>query len=229
VRLEQGDFARETVFEGDPVAVARRWEGEGARRLHVVDLDGAREGRPVSESLIGDIIRSVSIPVQVGGGIRDLEAINRYVDAGADRVALGTAAVEDQATLVNAVTLFRQRILVGVDARDGVVATDGWVRTSGATAEGLVRQLSELGVSRMNYTDIRRDGVLAGPNFEALAAILDLASSLPSPLAVIASGGVASLEHVRQLAGLGVEGVIIGKALYTGVLRLPQALAAAAA
>ena len=226
VRLEQGDYTRETVFGDDPAAVARRWQEQGARRLHVVDLDGAREGRPQNVDAIRAVLKAVSIPVQVGGGIRDIAAIQRCLDAGADRVVMGTAAVKDQTTLLNALTLFGERILVGVDARDGVVATEGWLESSGVEPRDLVRDLSELGVRRIIYTDISRDGILAGPNFDAVSAIVEAANGLPSPVAVIASGGVASIDHLMRLSAIGVEAVIVGKALYTGALDLREGLAA---
>ncbi len=226
VRLEQGDYSRETVFSRDPVAVARRWQEAGAPRLHVVDLDGAREGRPANVAAIGAILGAASVPVQVGGGIRDIASAQYYLDMGAGRVVLGTAAVKDQTTLINAVALFRERIVVGVDARGGLAASEGWLETSSVRATNLVRQLSEMGVLRVIYTDISRDGMLAGPNFEAIAEIVQTASALPAPVAVIASGGVSSVEHVRGLAGLGVEGAIIGRALYTGAVDLREALAA---
>ena len=151
--------------------------------------------------------------------------IQGYLDGGAARVALGTAAVKDQATLVNAVSLFRDRILVGVDARDGMVATEGWLETSETRALDLIQQLSELGVRRIFYTDISRDGMQSGPNFPAVHEVVEHAAGLPSPVAVIASGGVSSIEHLRRLAQIGVEGVIIGKALYTGALDLREAIA----
>jgi phosphoribosylformimino-5-aminoimidazole carboxamide ribotide isomerase len=153
--------------------------------------------------------------------------VKAYRDMGVDRVIMGTAAVKDQTTLVNAVTLFRDRIVVGVDARDGMVATEGWLEVSEVSAKELVRQLSELGVARVIYTDISRDGMLAGPNFAAVAELVAEASALPSPVGVIASGGVSSVEDVRRLAETGAEGVIVGKALYTGAVKLRQAIAAA--
>ncbi len=225
VRLDQGDYARETLFDADPVAVARRWQDTGATRIHVVDLDGAREGAPRNEGVIRRVLSAVSVRVQVGGGIRDIATIQRYLDAGANRVALGTAAVKDQTTLVNAVSLFRDRILVGVDARDGMVATEGWLETSEMWALDLVQQLSEFGVQRIFYTDISRDGMQSGPNFPAIHEVVEHAGGLPSPMAVIASGGVSSVEHLRRLRAIGVEGAIIGKALYTGTLDLREALA----
>ena len=227
VRLRHGDYAQETVFSDDPVAVAKRWQSQGAQRLHVVDLDGAREGRPVNEKSLRAVIQAVDIPVQAGGGIRDIGTINAYLEAGADRVALGTAAVKDQTTLINSVTLFRDRIIVGVDARDGLAAVEGWTETSSVRATELVRQLSEFGVSRIFYTDIGRDGVLSGPNFPAIQEIVEHAAGLPSPMAVIASGGISEIEHLKRLRAIGVEGAIIGTALYTGAISLVDALAAA--
>ena len=227
VRLDQGDYDRETVFADDPVEVAQRWEKAGAKRLHVVDLDGARDGKPQNEDVIRRVLEAVSVAVQVGGGVRDVSVIDRYVKAGADRVAMGTAAVKDQTTLVNAVSLFRGRIIVGVDARDGMVATEGWRETSEVRALDLVRQLSEFGVERIFYTDISRDGMLGGPNFLAIQEVVEHVAGLPSPMAVIASGGVSAIEHIERLRLIGVEGVIIGKALYTGALDISEALAAA--
>ena len=229
VRLDQGDYERETVFADDPVAVAQRWEKAGARRLHVVDLDGARDGKPQNEDVIRRVIEAVSVAVQVGGGVRDISVIDRYVKAGADRVAMGTAAVKDQTMLVNAVSLFRERIIVGVDARDGMAATEGWRETSAVRALDLVQQLSEFGVERIFFTDISRDGMLGGPNFLAIQEVVEHAAGLPSPMAVIASGGVSTVEHLKRLRLIGVEGVIIGMALYTGALEIAEALAAAEA
>jgi len=254
VRLDQGDYNRETVFADDPASVARQFAAAGAARIHTVDLDGAREGLARNEAAIHAVIAAVGgqnvaaaaaagaegessdlqmggagrrIPVQVGGGIRDLAVIQRYLDAGADRVAIGTAAVKDQTMLVKAVATFGDRIFVGVDARDGLVATEGWLETSEVKALDLVRRLSEFGIQRIFYTDIARDGMLGGPNFPAIEQLVEFAAALPLPLAVIASGGVSTIEHVRRLARSGVEGVIIGKALYTGALDLREAIAAA--
>jgi phosphoribosylformimino-5-aminoimidazole carboxamide ribotide isomerase len=226
VRLEQGDYARETVFADDPTAVAKRWEEAGARRLHVVDLDGARDGRPGNEEIIGKIVGAASVPVQVGGGIRDIAVMQRYLDAGADRVILGTAAVKDQTTLIDAVTLFRERIVVGVDARGGMVATDGWLETSTLPATELVKLLSELGVTRVIYTDILRDATLTGPNFSAITELLEFISGLPSPVSVIVAGGLSSVEDLVRLSELPVEGAIVGKAIYTGDIDLAAALRA---
>ncbi len=227
VRLDQGDYARETVFADDPVEVAKRWEALGAPRIHVVDLDGAKDGVPRNEAIIWRVIEAVSTPVQVGGGNRTLDVVDSYIKAGADRVALGTAAVKDQSVLVNALALFGDRILVGVDARDGMVATDGWLETSSTSAVDLIAQLALLNVPRIFYTDISRDGMLGGPNFPAIQQVVEHALGLDVPMRVIASGGVSEIEHIQRLKLIGVEGVIIGKALYTGALDLSDALSAA--
>lgn len=227
VRLDQGDYNRETVFADDPAEVARQFAAAGATRIHTVDLDGAREGVVRNEAPIHAVIAAAGIPVQVGGGVRDLAIIQRFLDAGADRVAIGTAAVKDPTMLANAVARFGDRMFVGVDARDGLVATEGWLETSEIRALDLVRRLSELGVQRIFYTDITQDGMLKGPNFAAIEEMLAFVGTLGSPMAVIASGGVSSLDHVKRLASTGVEGVIIGKAFYTGALDLGDAIAAA--
>jgi phosphoribosylformimino-5-aminoimidazole carboxamide ribotide isomerase len=227
VRLDQGDYARETVFADDPVEVAKRWQDLGAPRIHVVDLDGARDGVPRNEAVVWRVIEAVSTPVQVGGGIRTLDVIDSYIKAGADRVALGTAAVKDQTVLVHALALFGERIMVGVDARDGMVATDGWLETSSMSAVDLIAQLALLNVPRIFYTDISRDGMLGGPNFPAIQQVVEHALGLDVPMRVIASGGVSEVEHIQRLNLIGVEGAIIGKALYTGALDLNDALSAA--
>jgi phosphoribosylformimino-5-aminoimidazole carboxamide ribotide isomerase len=224
VRLEQGDYNRETVFADDPASVAGRWQEAGAKRLHVVDLDGAREGLPRNEDALRAILTAAAVPVQVGGGIRDVATIQRYLDAGADRVILGTTAVNDQTTLMNAIVLFRERIVVGVDARAGVIATGGWIEASTVVATDLVKQLSEMGVSRIVYTDIARDGLLAGPNFDAILELLAFISGLPSPVSVIAAGGLSSVDDLRRLSAMGVEGAVVGKAIYTGAIDLAAAL-----
>ncbi len=226
VRLDQGDYDRETVFADDPARMAREWQIGGATRLHVVDLDGARDGVPRNEDIIRLLITSVDIAVEVGGGMRDVAVIGRYLEAGADRVAIGTAAIKDQTMLVNALGMYGERILVGIDARDGLVATEGWRETSTVRALDLIAQLSQFGVRRIYYTDISRDGMLGGPNFPAIQEVVEHAGGLPSVMAVIASGGISTVEHVQRLKMIGVEGAIIGKALYTGALDLAEALAA---
>ena len=225
VRLTQGDYARETVFDDDPEAAARRWQDAGAARIHVVDLNGAREGRAVNTDAVRAVLAAVNVPVQLGGGIRDTAAVQRWLDSGVDRVVMGTAAVKDQTTLLNALAIFRERVAVAVDARDGVVVSEGWLESSGVAATALVRQLVEMGASRVIYTDTLRDGTLTGPNFAAIESLLEEAGGLPAPVRVIYSGGVSTLEDVRRLASLPLEGVIVGRALYTGEIDLAAALA----
>ena len=226
VRLHQGDYGRETVFADDPAAVARRWRDAGAARLHLVDLDGAREGRPVNRATVKKILAAVETPVQLGGGIRDLETVQRYLSDGVDRVVLGTAAVKDQPLLTSALAGFPGRIVVGVDARDGVVVTEGWREASAVTAVDLLWQLTELGVPRVIYTDTLRDGTLTEPNFAALETILSDDRLSARHLRVIYAGGVSAIDHLRRLAATGVEAAIVGRALYTGDIDLAEALAA---
>jgi phosphoribosylformimino-5-aminoimidazole carboxamide ribotide isomerase len=226
VRLLRGDYARETVFADDPAVMARRWRDAGAKRLHLVDLDGARDGRPVNRDTVQKIVAAVETPVQLGGGIRDIETIRRYLSDGVDRVILGTAAVKDPGFLASALAEFRDRIVVGVDARDGVVVTEGWRETSEVTAVDLLRQLAELGVPRVIYTDTLRDGTLTEPNYGALETILSDDRLSASNLRVIYAGGVSAIDHVRRLAATSVEAAIVGRALYTGDIDLADALSA---
>jgi phosphoribosylformimino-5-aminoimidazole carboxamide ribotide isomerase len=223
VRLLQGDYARETVFSDDPVAMARRWAEAGARRLHVVDLDGARSGRPENLPVVRQIAAAVSLPVQLGGGIRDREAVLAALDAGVARVILGTTLITGDPALIDALLAeFGDRVVAGVDARDGRVAIHGWTETTDRDAVDLARELEARGARRLIYTDISSDGMLDGPNFEGVRRMVE-ALSIP----VIAAGGVSSADDVRRLAALepvGLEGVIIGKALYTSAVRLEELL-----
>jgi len=219
VRLYQGDYGRETVFADDPVEVARRWQDEGATRLHVVDLDGAREGSPVNAELVGRIAAAARVPVQVGGGIREMPAIRRYLDAGVDRVVLGTAAVKDRALLSQALAEHGQRIVVGVDARAGMVAVEGWEEQTQVAAAELMAERAGLGVSRFIYTDTARDGTLEGPDLRAIEGLVARAK-----VPVIYAGGVSRVDDLVRLASLGLEGAIVGKALYTGDVVLREAL-----
>ena len=223
VRLVQGDYDRELVFSDDPVETARRWVEAGATRLHVVDLDGAREGRPVNDASVRAIIASAGVPVEVAGGVRDLDAVQRWVDAGADRVVLGTAVVRRPELAAEAYRAHGERIVVSIDAKDGLVATQGWEETSEVRAEELLRQLAAAGIPRFIYTDIARDGTLTSPNYEAVEAMVKA-----SDAKVIAAGGVAEVSHLVRLAELGVEGAIVGLALYDGRVDLREALAAVA-
>ncbi|HOV86660.1 MAG TPA: 1-(5-phosphoribosyl)-5-[(5-phosphoribosylamino)methylideneamino]imidazole-4-carboxamide isomerase [Syntrophobacteraceae bacterium] len=222
VRLMQGDPERATVYGTDPVETARRWEDQGARWLHVVDLDGAFSRVPKNFQVVASILRAVSIPVQVGGGIRTLETMEEYLSLGVRRVILGTVALREPALLEEASRLFPRRIAVGIDARDGMVAVEGWKETSRTDAVQLVRTLDVLPLSAVIYTDIHRDGMRSGVNVEATRRLME-ATRLP----VIASGGVATLgdiEALLPLIPLGLEGVITGKALYSGTLDLRDAL-----
>lgn len=221
VRLYQGDFERVTVYDDDPVAVARRWVEQGARRLHLVDLDGARAGRPVHGDVITAIARAVAVPVQLGGGLRSAAAVESALALGVARVILGTAAVREPDLVAQLVQRFGDAIIVGVDARNGLVATAGWLETEALAAVDLVTRMAELGVRRVIYTDISRDGTLSEPNIAATGALVR-----PGGPAIIASGGVSTVDQMRRLAAVGVEGAIVGRALYTGDLSLREALAA---
>ncbi|WP_298815390.1 1-(5-phosphoribosyl)-5-[(5-phosphoribosylamino)methylideneamino]imidazole-4-carboxamide isomerase [Chloroflexus sp.] len=222
VRLYQGDFNQMTVYADDPVGVARNWEAQGATRLHLVDLDGARAGRPQNVDAVLAITQAVSIPVQLGGGLRREEDVEAALALGVERVIIGTAAIAETGLVARLLNRFGERVVIGIDARNGMVATDGWTVTSTVSATNLAAQMAALGARRIVYTDISRDGALSGPNFTALAELV--AANGP---AIIASGGIASLDHLRQLARLGVEGAIIGKALYVGAISLPEAIATA--
>ncbi|HBT46566.1 MAG TPA: 1-(5-phosphoribosyl)-5-((5-phosphoribosylamino)methylideneamino)imidazole-4-carboxamide isomerase [Peptococcaceae bacterium] len=225
VRLYQGRPEEETVYSDDPVAIARKWVEEGASWLHVVDLDGAFEGRIQNLGVIREIIRDAGVPVQVGGGVRTPADIDALLKAGAARVVLGTAAVADPDLVAGACRVYGEAIAVGIDSRDGLVAIKGWVTTSPRRAVDLGREMADLGVRRLIYTDISRDGTLKGPNLEAIREM-----ALSSGLPVIASGGIADLQDIavlRELEPLGVEGVIVGRALYNRRFSLAEALAAA--
>jgi phosphoribosylformimino-5-aminoimidazole carboxamide ribotide isomerase len=221
VRLYQGDFDQTTVYGDDPVAMARRWADLGATRLHVVDLDGARSGRPTNTDAVLGIVRALKIPVQLGGGLRREEDINAALALGVERVILGTAAVAQADLVARMAARFGDQIIVGVDARNGMVATDGWTSTADVRATDLVRHMAELGVRRIIYTDISRDGTMTEPNFAAMAELIQLNGP-----AIIASGGIAATSHLLRLAEIGVEGAIVGKAIYTGAIDLTQALRA---
>jgi len=223
VRLVQGDAAQGTVFSKDPVEVALRWRDEGAQYLHVVDLDGAFEGEPVHFGMIVQIAREGALPIEVGGGIRTRDSVARYLNAGVDRVILGTRALETPDWLAKLCEEFPGRIAAGVDAREGRVAVKGWAETTEVTALDLARRLSGIKLRAVIFTDISTDGTLAGP---AIASTRAFAEAVGLP--VIASGGVGGIEHVRQLAQLPIEGMIIGRALYEGSVRLTDALAVAA-
>ena len=212
VRLVQGDYSRETIFNEDPVAVARGWQAAGAPHLHVVDLDGARDGVPQQRDTIGEIVAALDIPVQVGGGIRSRRHAEELFAAGVERVILGTAAVTDPRLVVELIDAHGpERVIVGVDARNGQVATQGWLETSSVSALDLIGTMRDRGVQHVVYTDIERDGMLTSPNFAAVAEAAALG------IGIIASGGVSRRADLERLATIpGVEGTIVGRALYTG-------------
>ncbi|GLI25164.1 phosphoribosylformimino-5-aminoimidazole carboxamide ribotide isomerase [Xanthobacter flavus] len=223
VRLEQGDMARATVFNRDPAAQAEEFENLGFRYLHLVDLDGAFAGKPVNAAAVDRILETVSIPVQLGGGIRDMRTVEGWLEKGVTRVILGTAAVRDPDFVKAAAKAHPGRIVVGLDARDGRVAVEGWAETSDLAAVDIARRFEDAGVAAIIYTDIARDGLLKGLNLEATIALAE-AISLP----VIASGGLASLADIEGLLAPGakkLEGAITGRALYDGRLDPREALA----
>lgn len=223
VRLVHGELDKETVYYEDPVEAAKSWETAGAGRLHLVDLDGAFQGAMKNAGVIGRIVDAVSIPVQVGGGIRDVRTAEDLFARGVSRVILGTVAVTEPAVVAKLCRRFPGKIVVGIDARGGKVAIRGWVEESAILAVDLARQMAALGVGEIVYTDIHRDGTLQGPNLEALR---EMAGSVP--LKVIASGGMSSLQDLKnllELEQLGVHAVIMGQALYTGRVNLKEALA----
>jgi phosphoribosylformimino-5-aminoimidazole carboxamide ribotide isomerase len=222
VRLEQGDMARVTVFEHNPAAQARLFENEGFEYLHIVDLDGAFAGKPINAPAVEQIVKSVGIPVQLGGGIRDRATIEAWLGKGVARVIIGTAAVRDPALVKEAAKAFPGRVAVGLDARDGKVAVEGWAKTSELAALEIACRFEDAGVAAIVYTDIARDGMLKGLNLDATIALAD-ALSIP----VIASGGFASLDDVRALLAARAQklaGAIVGRALYDGRLDAAEAL-----
>lgn len=224
VRLRQGDMKTATVFSEDPVAMARHWVDLGARRLHVVDLNGARSGRPVNEPVIRRIIDQVGadVPVQLGGGLRDLDTIERYIDGGVGFVVIGTAAVKNPGFLHDACSAFGGHVIVALDARDGKVATDGWSKLTGHDVVDLAVKFEDYGVEAILYTDIGRDGMLTGVNLDATVA---LARAVNIP--VIASGGVATMEDIERLCSVqaeGIEAAVLGRSLYEGTLDFRAAL-----
>jgi phosphoribosylformimino-5-aminoimidazole carboxamide ribotide isomerase len=222
VRLEQGLMERDTVYSDDPAAQARSWQEQGGELLHIVDLDGAFAGVPRNREAIAAIVRAIDIPTELGGGIRDLATIEAYLKLGVGRVILGTVAKENPQLVAEACRLFPGRIVVGIDARDGLVAVRGWADVTEKKASDLAKEMEGFGVSAIIYTDIARDGMLQGPNLEATRL---LAESISIP--VIASGGVSSLRDIENLMAIeasGVVGVITGKAIYTGALDLREAV-----
>ena len=224
VRLEQGDYERETIYGENPQAVARQFVAHGAQNLHLVDLDGAREGLPVNLPAVQEILEAVDITCELGGGIRDEQSVAELLDFGLDRLIIGTSALKNPDWFREACHKFPGKLVLGIDARDGRVAINGWLETSDVSAVDLAEQFSDLPLAAIIYTDIATDGMMSGPNVPAMKEMQDRVSA-----PVIASGGVTTVDDVRNLATAGLSGCIIGRALYEGTLELPAALEAAQA
>jgi len=222
VRLEQGDYSRETVFGDDPVKMAVRWSALGARRIHVVDLDGARDGSQANAEVVRQIVQTVDSSIQCGGGIRDISTLEHVIESGVNRVVIGTAAVKDPQMLRDAVATVGDRLIVSVDAREGFLNLEGWTESTDITPIAFIDRLQAMGVQRIVYTDILRDGVDGGPNFEMYERL-----SAETSVKVVAAGGVGSVHDLQRLADAGIEGAIIGRALYRGDIDLAEAIAAA--
>ena len=219
VRLRQGDYAQETVFNDDPVSVAKEFAAAGAKHLHIVDLDGAREGLPVNLPSVQDIVNAVDMECELGGGVRDEQAIIELLGFGIDRLVVGTSAIKQPDWFRDTCRKFPNKLVLGIDARDGMVATDGWLETSSVSALELARQFEGEPIAALVYTDIATDGMMAGPNVRAMR---DMQASLDLP--VVASGGVTTLDDVRDLAQAGLSGAIVGRALYEGAFQLSDAI-----
>lgn len=222
VRLQQGDYRRETVFGDDPAEMAKQWVAAGAEYLHLVDLDGARDGGQGNRAAVEAILAAVEIPCELGGGVRDQATIEVWLEAGLSRLAIGTKALREPDWFSDMCGRFPHKLALGIDARDGRVATDGWLETSDVTATELAARYEDEPIAAIIYTDIAKDGMMAGPNLAAMAE-MQQAAKLP----VIASGGVTTAEDVRALSRIGVDGCIIGRTLYEGKLTIANAIAAA--
>ncbi len=224
VRLKQGDMQQATVYSSDPAAVARKWQDQGAQLLHVVDLNGAFEGEPKNLGHVEAIAAAVGIPIEVGGGIRSLDTVRMYLGVGARRVVIGTTALKYREVLEEILEVFPERVVVSIDAKNGMVATDGWMTVTGIAASEAVKSFAGLAISAVIYTDILKDGMMEGPNLSSLKLIMDV-----SPVPVIASGGITSIEDITAIKALGprIEGVVLGRALYEGKIDLRKAVAAA--
>lgn len=223
VRLEQGEMHRDTVFSDNPAEQALKWQQAGAELLHLVDLDGAFAGQPKNKAAIEAILKALTIPAQLGGGIRDITTIEAYLSLGLSRVIIGTAAQRNPELVIEACQKFPGQIVVGIDAKNGMVAVQGWAEVTDITAVDLAKKFEDCGVSAIIYTDISRDGMMAGPNLEATKSLAE-AISIP----VIASGGVSSLKDIENLMAIeasGISGAITGKAIYTGAIDLAEAIA----
>ena len=222
VRLQQGDYARETVFGEDPVETVRQFTAAGCRRLHIVDLEGAKDGAAIQKDLIAAMVKAAEVPCQVGGGIRSREIIAAYLEAGVARLVVGSVAIEQPEVFAEMARAFPGRLVLGLDAREGCVASRGWLDTSELLAVNLASQSADLPLAAIVYTDIARDGMLQGPNLSALQAMVKA-----SPHPVVASGGIANSQDLLAVASTGAAGCIVGRALYDGGLNLSDAISAA--
>ncbi|MFP6680208.1 MAG: 1-(5-phosphoribosyl)-5-[(5-phosphoribosylamino)methylideneamino]imidazole-4-carboxamide isomerase [Dehalococcoidia bacterium] len=222
VRLHQGDYSKETVFDDDPFSVLQRFEAAGAQRVNIVDLDGARDGSRGNADLVRRMASGAMIPLQVSGGIRDAETAMELISAGVARVVFGTAAVEVPEEVKTAISeVGTESIVVGIDARDGTVSTRGWTTSTDIRALDLVREMADIGVSRIQYTDINRDATLAHPNFEAVGELLD-----STTCRILIAGGISTIDDLLSLNSMGVDGAVLGQAIYTGTIDLAEAVSA---
>lgn len=219
VRLFKGQFSDVTVYGDSPAEMAKKWEAQGGEYIHVVDLDGALRGHGVNADIIKNICSSVNVPVQTGGGIRTMEDIEAKLSCGISRVIIGTKAVSDREFVKRTIDKYGEKIVIGIDAKDGMVAIEGWEKTSNFTAIEFAEKMVSIGVKTIVYTDIATDGTLAGPNVSAMSEMVKAVNA-----DIIASGGIGSLEHIKSLMPTGVEGVIVGKALYTEKVNLTEAV-----
>lgn len=219
VRLRQGDYARETVFADNPLEMAKHWTNLGARRFHLVDLDGAKSGDSINFQIICELVESVGIPCEIGGGIRSEKTIQKYLDVGLHRLVVGTLAIQEQDWFTEMCRKFPGKLVLGIDARDGFVATDGWLQTSQISAIELAKWFEELPIAAIVYTDIATDGMMQGPN---LAAMKEMQKEVS--VEVVASGGVTTIQDVENLKNAGFQGCIIGRALYEKTIDLPEAI-----
>lgn len=222
VRLVQGDYSQKTKFADDPVEVALKWQNKGGEFIHIVDLDGARCGTMPNFELIKKIANTLDVPIEVGGGVRDMNAVDKYLSAGIGRVIIGTSALNNPDFVKEAALKYGEKIAVGIDAKDGFVAVNGWEEVSKTSAIDLAKKMEDIGILNIIYTDIATDGMLKGPNLDAMREMVDAVS-----INVIASGGVSSVDDIKNLVKTGVEGAIVGKALYADKFDLADAIKAA--
>lgn len=218
VRLFQGDYTKETIYEGSPVVMAKKWETEGAQTLHIVDLDGAKEGIMINIVSIKKILDSISIPIQVGGGIRSLQSIRKLIEMGVSRVILGTSALEDANLVCQAIKQYGNKIIISIDSKNGMLMKNGWLEKTDKNVLKTIQELEEEGVCSVIYTDITKDGTMTEPNYKTIQSIIN-----KTKMKIIIAGGISSIEQIAKLKEMNVDGVIIGKALYEGKINLKEA------